>query len=143
MFKNMKETEKAYISGFFDGDGSVIIHRNPTRRWYGLSIVFANTNKELLLQIREMIGEGCLNSRKDGKKRKMKYKKGWNLYFHGKKAQILLREMLPYLILKKVRAKLALEFPIRNNSFEKLSIQEKAKRVELYHRLKVLNTRGI
>lgn len=70
---NLSETEKAYIAGFLDGDGSIYAQLKPNstyrfRYQVALHIVFFQSKKEIrvLEQIRQILGVGYLRQRKDG-----------------------------------------------------------------------------
>ena len=103
----MTETQKAYTAGFFDGEGCVILRLNPRRggvveTW----IEFAQSNKAILDQIREWIGDGrWAKSKQPGYDRTC-----WKLQLSGKAYVPILELLLPYLIVKKRQAELALAF---------------------------------
>ncbi len=100
--------QRAYIAGFLDGDGSIYVRlkKNSTYR-YGFQvapyIVFFQSLKEKkkFEKICNLIGFGYLRIRKDGIVE----------YVIGKKEEIILflKNVEPFLILKKEQAKLMVE----------------------------------
>ena len=105
---NLSVVERAYIAGFLDGDGSVYVRLKPNDTYrYRFQIapyvVFYQSSKEQkhLGVLKSMIGEGYVRERNDGIVE----------YTIGDVGSIreLLRELQPYLRLKKKQAKLMLE----------------------------------
>ena len=101
----------SYFAGFFDGEGCITTCRNhPDRkRWsYSLRVTTTNTNKEVidLFQAR-WPGSVSIKPEKPG------FKKTYTWMLSGFKGKEFLKEMLPYLIVKKREALLALDFPVR------------------------------
>ena len=108
----MKVSELAYISGIFDGEGTVILLQARVK-WHRLSrqtrVVFYNTCLELLKWIQAKVGAGFIQlfakagTPVDG----TKYRRANNFYgltLSHTPGRNLLRDMLPYLIVKKKRA---------------------------------------
>lgn len=106
------ELEKAYIAGFFDGEGCVSItrefekhHHSPT---YKLVALISQSDRTQLDSIVNWFGFGTIYQ---GKKRNGK--RSYSTYyahFSGKYAVAFLSELLPYLRSKQREALLALEF---------------------------------
>jgi hypothetical protein len=104
--------EKAYIAGFLDGEGTVILalaSKTPRCRERFTPIVkFSNTSKEALLWIQKRVGgkiEVC----------KWKRKKAWKKQYQLSMAATMqvynvLSALLPYLIVKKQSAAFVLEY---------------------------------
>ncbi len=104
----MKATEKAYIAGFLDGDGSVHIRLKPNETYrFGFqivpSIVFYQSFKEInfLYDLKKLLNIGYIRERKDGMVEYIIGDTGSMLY--------LIDSILPYLILKEKQAKLLRE----------------------------------
>ena len=104
----LKEKEKSYIAGFLDGDGSIYVRLKPNRSYRFLfqvspAIVFYQSKKEIehLKWLKNLIKRGYLRERKDGIVE----------YIIGDEESLkeLLKEILPYLRVKKRQAKLMLE----------------------------------
>lgn len=106
----------AYLSGLIDGDGSMSLlarknipksNRNKSQI-YSMRLCIVNKNKKIMIWLRNNFG-GRIDMR-DMKK----YNPNWsNIYvwmITGPKAKKLLIKCLPYLIIKRSRAKLAIEF---------------------------------
>lgn len=139
-----------YLAGLIDGEGHISITHSdkPTYRTqrgkeklypcpirYGVIVAVSNTDIRLMKRLKEMFG-GSYNGGKPFKNHpnwKPKYQ--WNVSGNENKELILLA-LLPYLVLKREQAIIALEFLRLRN--------EKApeKRQELYERNIVLNKRG-
>lgn len=124
MFEEMTETEKAYIAGIIDGEGSIILKHNRqlNRRGdgfyecYSLLVSVGNTDTELLEWLRSFGGKVYLGRKGDGGSRKPMYQ--WQL--HTRKAAELLSVIYPYLIIKKKKAAAALFFQeMRGNTRHK------------------------
>lgn len=146
------EVDWAYIAGFLDGDGAIMISRGHNK-WsspihqpinYAPSLGFSNSNKDVLERIAQTIGGGKVhettNHQQNPKWRHHYYLDTWSRSI----MLPLIKNMLPYLHIKKRQAELAIEF------FEKLSpksgyrcSEEQLKRREvLYYEMRLLNKRG-
>ena len=110
----MRRLSLQYIAGFLDGEGSIYISRSKCPRTkrgvrYALYIVFSSTNKNILEMIRNSLGGvGCLFSW-DSKKNP-RWKTAYYLHITCRQAAEVLRKLLPYLILKRPQAELAIKF---------------------------------
>lgn len=106
----MRDVQLGYIAGMLDGEGCIYlkpVKANSKRNFtYDLTVNIYNTNKESLIFISSLIGGYIYLNQKPVKK----YKPCYRLVLHGKKAGELLTVVLPYLIIKKAQAILALEF---------------------------------
>ncbi len=143
----VSEAELAYIAGFFDGEGSVSISNylrrdRPGRPQYSLRIGISNTDREVLLQIKEVLGCGCIVTsapRHDGRGHKAVHR--W--VAAARAAWGVLVALLPYLRVKKDQAVLAIAFHQGvglNRGSGGLPDMEVARREEL--RLKMLTRNG-
>lgn len=106
--------EKAYIAGLFDGEGSISICKFRSHNsdyvcpHYILSVTCTNTNKEIIEWLYEKIG-----SSKQMRKRewgKSNWKTSYSWMASANKAVVVLKNIYPYLRIKKAQAKLAIEF---------------------------------
>lgn len=89
-----------YIAGFFDGEGSV----SGVDGRYRISI--PQTNKKVLCRIRKFSKVGTIIT---PTKREEHWKDAWVYTIHKQEnVAMFLEKMLPYLIVKEVRARLAL-----------------------------------
>jgi len=106
----IKETEKAYIAGFIDGEGCINIYkREPKRRGrksyeYALNMLIANTRLEPLKFIMSSYGghiQKYIDNR--GSNRAICY----HLCLSPRSSQNLLLSIYPYLMIKKPHADIA------------------------------------
>lgn len=107
--KKLTSTQRAYVAGFLDADGSISITGNTTRRGHqhwSLQLIFYNCNLEVLKKIQFWMGIGSIHSRK----RTSKWRISYRLKFQGAAAARLLKAIHRYLIVKKKQAEIGLEF---------------------------------
>ena len=104
----MKETQRAYIAGFLDGDGSVYFQLIPRpQNAYGyeirVSVCFYQhtTNRRILEWLKEQIGLGYIRDRGDGVS-------DYTIVGYEEVRKVL--EMVaPYVVLKKLQTERALK----------------------------------
>ena len=108
----MNETDKAYIAGFFDGEGCVQLGKNSkssrSKTVIGgvyLLVQIVNNDKIVLDHICSLIGGNVL-----AKKSRVGHAQGYCLYICGKKAATFLNAILPYLKTKRPQAEAAIMF---------------------------------
>jgi hypothetical protein len=154
----LSDAEAAYIAGFIDGEGSIILSRhwikNSNSFYYNLRIQIPNTNLEVLRWIKRKVGYGSIQPlrqyRYAGQFNTQKQRFQFTLY--RKAGCGLLEAILPYLIVKKQVALLALEFAqktekkgnqIRSGQFlmgsRPFTPEERAIREDYYNKMKALN----
>lgn len=104
----LSKEEKSYIAGFLDGDGSIHVRLKPNltyryRFQVSPAIVFYQSEKESnhLKWLHKMIGKGYLRKRNDGI---VEYVLG-----DVESIRELIKNLLPYLRLKRKQARLMLE----------------------------------
>jgi hypothetical protein len=115
---NLTDTEAAYIAGLIDGEGSIMLTRhwikNRRRYYYNIKVRIFNTNLEALEWVQLKVGGGSLNVvssyNKRGRFTIRTQKDYYYLDFARRLAVPLLRRILPYLIIKKKRAELILDY---------------------------------
>jgi hypothetical protein len=100
----------AYIAGFFDGEGSIVI--SPTgkkARDLSLTVVIVQTDRVILEWIRAILdcGGGVHSRSRAGSLGK---RECFALQWGGASAADVLFKLLPYLRVKKGRAEIALDF---------------------------------
>jgi hypothetical protein len=105
---NLTETEKAYIAGFFDGEGCINISKyqgknNRTPSYY-LQVIIAQNGFVTLSQIREWAGVGALNQVSP---------KIYHWTISSQEAANFLKIILPYLHNKAAEANVAIDFQSR------------------------------
>jgi hypothetical protein len=98
--KNLTDIDRAYIAGFFDGDGSLICQivkssKHKLGFYIRISIVFIQrTDKHwFLMNLRDMLKYGSLRKRKDGISE--------YTIVSGDPVRLILLELLPYLKIKR------------------------------------------
>lgn len=138
--------ELSYLAGIVDGEGHVCIcaSQRTAKRYksksYYLQLRVANTNLILMGFLEKF--DGSINSYWD---KNPKHKTLYNWGIGGIHAANLLKEIYPYLLLKKEQAKIALEFQDGFKyfrSFQKLPKEEIEKRENLVIKMKLLNLKG-
>ena len=118
----------AWAAGFFDVEGSInIIRRRKGLQYlhYQLNLNAPQINKDALLKLQELFG-GVVRLNKQYENRRQSFT--WTL--HSRKADHALTTMLPYLIVKKQEAELALRFRIfvKSNARQRLTDWDHAER---------------
>ncbi len=113
----MKTTEKAYIAGFLDGDGSIHIRLKPNQTYrFGFqvapSVVFYQSSKEIhfLNDLKKLLNIGYIRKRNDGIVEFVIGDMGSMLY--------LIDIILPYLKLKRKQAELFQEILLIKKSIK-------------------------
>jgi hypothetical protein len=96
----LSETQKAFVAGFLEGDGSISAKISPTpwkRLGYRVRVIISFTqhtrNKEILRYLQKIVG----GSLKDYASRSMSEL----VIFDRKRVEDVLKEILPYLIVKR------------------------------------------
>lgn len=129
----LNELDAAYAAGLFDGEGCILISRNPSGS-YWLQVRVTNTNRDVLEWFKARFG-GCIGvqgaARGHKRARPCWY---WSQYSNG--AAAFLVEVMPHLIIKRKQAKVAIQFQDRvrgtvgtnHLSDEEKSIRENFKR---------------
>lgn len=103
--EQMTETQAAYIAGFLDGEGSIMLYKR--RDSVALRVTFSNTNTVVLEWLKATCGMGSIVTF-DGKDDRHKVSSWFQL--NSDAASTLLEQVTPYLIIKQRQALLALEF---------------------------------
>lgn len=110
MARPLLEAEKAYIAGIIDGEGSIsIVHRKSgAKRYYRLSCSVSNTSKELMDYLKAKAG-GCVYSPNcDSPERRQNRRRLYHWGLADRASENLLREVYPYLVIKKKQAGIGL-----------------------------------
>ena len=113
---------RAYMAGFFDGEGCVTISRPHSRSNYQLEVNIGNTNREVLEWIQRNYG-GRLHAL-----RKPTYYKPYSVWqVSGEEAIHFLQLVLPFLKVKREEAELAIRFPLWGRQGRGHNIPEEVK----------------
>jgi len=133
--KELSPTVAAYIAGFLDGDGSIILYKRRTK--VALRVSFTNCKKPVLEWIREQTGIGNITSKT---LYSSKHAPGWHLLINSEAAQTLLVQVVPYMHIKRLRAQLAIEFHERLKD-PRFAIDTASQHVA-FDRFRTMNKRG-
>ena len=134
--------DKKYLAGLIDGEGCI---QHKGKNFAGVRLTIANSYKPLIEMLYNKFGgyvREYIDKRpyKSGRYRKPVY--FWNVY--DIKAEKILHECYPYLIIKKEQAKII--FAIRKNlhtKYWKVPTDELERRKSLKESLGKLNKKGI
>jgi len=98
----MTETQKAYIAGLFDGEGSVGVHAYQAtkngRKYLRLQLRITNTDRACLDFVKVAHGRGCVTR---SHKARGKWKECFSYIALGSAAVCLAKEIEPYLVIKR------------------------------------------
>lgn len=112
--KPLTETEKAYLAGFFDGEGCIHIGKHQSKDTptpiYNLYVVIAQTNRAIIDEMLEMIGLGSIHVYKRTFEKNRSDNTSYALHLSGRHAADFLAEIKDYIRLKKFQTEVALEF---------------------------------
>lgn len=97
--RKMSQTERAWLAGLFDGEGTVIQPRKD--RPTSIRLAITNTSMPLLERVQEVTGTGSFVAMK---RYSPKHTSCWIWQCHADNARSLLRQMLPWLIVKRAKA---------------------------------------
>ena len=102
----MTETEKAYIAGIIDGEGSIMLQRIHKNENPSPCVSITSTTLELLEWVKNTVGKGRIISKKNYNIEK--HKDCYSYVLRRNNAIQLLNDIYPYLIIntKKKRAEL-------------------------------------
>lgn len=99
----MTETEKAYIAGIIDGEGSIMLTRFHKNQYPSPCISIASTDLELLEWVKLKIGNGKITSKKNYNK--IRHKDSFTYTLGYDVAIDLLKEIEPYLVIEKKKSR--------------------------------------
>ena len=132
--KKVKDTNLAYIAGFLDGDGSVMVQVKKTkfnpkgwRLMFTICFYQDSNHAQPLSWIRKILGIGYLSYRNDGIT---------ELRINGyAQTERILKDLLPYLRFKKKQIIIILKILklVHNKKFGQLTIQKRLRIVDLIY----------
>lgn len=142
--KRIKKEELAYAAGIFDGEGHISLMRlaKPSRKLarpaYGLDVQVTNTDRPVLEFFRDRFG-GRVKSHSMVEGRKPTYR--WQVT--GKKIDNFLVRVQPYIRIRKLQVKYALDFrkSIRRRKIQRARLIPEEIRYREFLRRKI-NARG-
>jgi hypothetical protein len=120
----MNKIALSYVAGFFDGEGSINLIKNSKRKrskdsWcaeYNLTIAIGQKDGSILDWIKDNLGGNISLVKRDG---------SYFWYCGGRKAEAILKKILPFLKCKKPQAKLALTFYNRKDGKKFMPVSQK------------------
>lgn len=134
----IEEAKLAYLAGIIDGEGCISISKTTNHmRWQYNLYILKLTISTVDLSLVQWVSSNFIEFRcYESKGRKLVGKrKGYALLAQNEKVISILNSVLPYLVIKKERAKYVLEeYP------KKLEVNP-SKRERVYNRLKAFNQR--
>ncbi len=143
----MTETEKAYIAGFVDGEGSIGIDIIKSKgktvpHTFKVRVIVTNSNFSVMEWIKTVTGYGCAYKYKKSYKENWKKVHRWQVV--SGKARQFIGDIYPYLKVKKSIADVVLSLEtsgrgMRGND----AIQYYKKQFSVYNKAKKLNRRGL
>lgn len=136
-----------YLAGMVDADGCISVIKmakcgRGVRDRHELRLHVTNTNKEFIYMLKEQMGGHVRTSRQGN----LKWKQAYNWSTQGARAEAIIREIMPHLIIKHERAEVALELRAtmghRKGQGYKVPPEVMAKRDEIHEKMRLLNLRG-
>ena len=129
-----------YAAGFFDGEGSVGVEKKGG--WPAIRVAVANTDHNILRELKESWGGQIYK----GQRQKPQHKQHWRWRIYSRQAAEFLRDVFPYLKIKKERAgiALAIQATIKHGGYHKIRVTPETWkfRLSLIEELKRLNVPG-
>ena len=138
--RKLNTTDAAYLAGFLDGEGSVmLISRGSKRESIGLRVVIAQSEKSrhVLDWITEITGIGNITAKKA---QNIHQDNGLTWTCHSRAAEGFLRQIAPFLRIKAEQAQLGIDFQsrLREPTYKADTVWQK----ETQNIMKDLNKRG-
>ncbi|OGR83977.1 MAG: hypothetical protein A2901_02465 [Elusimicrobia bacterium RIFCSPLOWO2_01_FULL_54_10] len=138
----MTKTERAYLAGLIDGEGTITLTRNSKSQHPQPQVSIANNNLRILKWVRSKMGMGSLLT-KMPKKATHNVAYTWQVNRAGGSFKVL-RAVYPYLRVKKRQAAIILnEYPRvtpRNGKYDPKTLAQKFR---LVRKIQSLNSRQI
>ena len=120
--------EWSYLAGIVDGEGSFYVCYDKRNDNYFLEMSVANTARSLIDWLKDHFGG---TEKPSGQSRRMGCPSQWAWVVRGRKAEPIILRILPYLVIKRRQADLALEFiGTYNASLDKASANEVRSRIK-------------
>jgi len=135
----MKETEKAYIAGFIDGEGCITVYKSES--CIDSKLLIGNTNKEVIEKIRSIVGFGRIYQKKPYQ-HPLYHKLLYSLEYSSRQAKEVLEEVLPYLIAKHKQAVLFITLVKLKEKSKPNKVFEKEQQEKIFEEIRFLNKKG-
>ena len=143
------ETEKAYVAGLVDGEGSIqiVLQTNKSRgrpEYCFAQVCINNCNRTLLEWVKKRFGGKIIVSRRNYNSEEKNSKPLYKLYFYRKEARHFFKLVLPYLVLKRKQALVVEKLFKKIDQYRHpLTPLERRSRKSLYWKCRLLNARGL
>jgi len=127
----MRKGERlAYIAGIVDNQGSIFIRQYKVNDSpnYTLSMAIYHKQKRILEYIQGFFDAGRI----------YEDRQGYQIKFGAGDTSNILRQLLPYLLLKREQAELAIKFQTEKRQQRPLSEEEREWRRQIYEQMKAL-----
>ncbi len=143
----MNKLKIAYFAGLFDGEGSIsIVHQrsprkdNPEHRIHRLYAGIAMTDKSAIQEFYKAFNKsGCFDERPTNSKNA---KTLYRVITFGRQALFVLETLYPFLITKKDRAKIGIEFQKKLMKIGHNSFADRKWQNEYCDKIRFLNHKG-
>ncbi|SHE85984.1 LAGLIDADG-like domain-containing protein [Tissierella praeacuta DSM 18095] len=99
----MTNTEKAYIAGIIDGEGSIMLTRFHKNQYHSPCVSISSTDLELLEWVKNTVKSGKITTKKNYNEEKHKNSYTYTIIYN--EAIQLLQDIEPYLIIKKKKSR--------------------------------------
>ena len=110
------ELEKSYLAGILDGEGHITIRiRHLLKRYYSPFIEVTNTRKLLLEWIQSRWG-GSIVEDSYARKNRSNTATCWKWRIESNRVKDVLKQVMPYLVIKKEQAQLVISMPYRTRA---------------------------
>lgn len=128
--KVIPERDIIFLSGVVDSEGCILI--KTANNCYNLVLEVTMAHKPMVEKFLHILGFGSFNSVK--RKQITNQKQAWRYSASGEGAKKIIELILPYMIVKKEEAEMALEFL----EFKRQNPKDKSKHYEYYRGLQAL-----
>jgi len=138
----LSETDKAYLAGMVDGEGTITLSYYRPKA-LGISLSIYNTNIGVMKDLQELWGGHLTISPARGRS-----KSGGRLGFGQNQAVVILKEIQPFLRMKKEQCRVALQFADTVSKHHAgggkgVPPHLRELRTQLKEEMRVLNKRGV
>ncbi len=145
-------TTDGYLAGIIDGEGSIGIARKKSKRsvggyTYNITVSVVNTDRPLIDWLLHTTGVGHVSDHMD---ERAGYKPAWIWSVWSREAERLLIRVLDFLVVKRSRADLALQYQAhlssagtrRTDNRRLLTDEACTERMKMFVTMRLLNRRG-
>lgn len=92
--RTLEPVEAAYVAGLMDGEGTVTLSRVHKYRQRGIALTISNTERGLVLYMREVVGAGSGTTKR---RSKLHHTPSFVYHLNDRRALDLLRQIRPYM----------------------------------------------